>query len=79
MATEGEINDAIGGTIGRLQDQLDTAQSRAVALHRTGGHEEAVLAETAVAVGAAKALEVLTGESWEAQLERGEDGSAAGP
>ena len=79
MATEGEINDAIGGTIGRLQDQLDIAQSRAVELHRTGAHEEAVLAETAVAVGAAKALEVLTGESLEAQLERGEEGSTAGP
>ena len=79
MATEGDINDAIGGTIGRLQDQLDTAQSRAVKLHRSGANEEAVLAETAVAVGAAKALEVLTGESWEEQLERGEEGSTAGP
>ena len=73
MATEGEINDAIGGTIGRLQEQLDSSQTRAVELHRAGAHEEAVLAETAVAVGAAKALEVLTGESWEAQLERGEE------
>jgi hypothetical protein len=75
MTTGGEISDDIGGSINRLQAQRDTAVERSVDLHRSGGSEEAVLAETAVAVGAAKALELLTGESWEAQMERREAGA----
>jgi len=78
MDTGAEFNDDVEGTIGRLKDQLDTSVERTVDLHRTGGNEDAVLAETAVAVGAAKALEILTGESWESQLERKEDGADAG-
>jgi hypothetical protein len=69
----------VGGTIDRLQLQLDTAVGRTTALHRNGASEEAVLAETAVAVGAAKALEILTGETVESQLERREDGGAPPP
>lgn len=76
MGTGSEFNDEIGGTIHRLHEQLDTSLERSVDLHRTGANEEAVLAETAVAVGAAKALEILTGESWETQLERREDPAA---
>jgi len=79
MASRGEINGDIGGSIHRLNAQLDTALERTVDLHRAGGNEEAVLAETAVAVGAAKALEILTGESWENQLERKEEGKVAAP
>lgn len=79
MATGGEINDDIGGTIDRLHQQLDTSVGRSADLHRTGGNEEAVLAETAVAVGAAQALEILTGESWEEQLKRREAGAVAPP
>lgn len=85
MTSAGEMNDDISGTIARLNEQLDTAVGRTVDLHHAGCHEEAVLAETAVAVGAAKALELLTGEDWEAQLERREaalatsDGAASEP
>ncbi|MEO5680005.1 MAG: hypothetical protein ABIS47_10090 [Acidimicrobiales bacterium] len=79
MGTGAEFNDEIGGTIHRLHEQLDSSLERSVDLHRTGAHEEAVLAETAVAVGAAKALEMLTGESWETQLERREDPATAVP
>lgn len=77
MPNGGEIHDDINGTVRRLHEQLDTAIVRSVELHRTGAHDEAALAETAVAVGAAKALEILTGESWEAQLERREDWASA--
>lgn len=77
MTSAGEMNDDIAGTISRLNEQLDTAVGRTVDLHHAGANEEAVLAETAVAVGAAKALEVLTGEEWESQLARREAGSAA--
>ena len=73
MAAEDQFNQDVGGTVDRLQEQLDVAVERTVDLHRTGAHEEAVLAETAVAVGAAKALEILTGETLEAQLERREE------
>lgn len=59
--------------------QLDTAVARTVDLHRTGAPDGAVLAETALAVGAAKALELLTGESVEAQLEHREDRAAPDP
>jgi hypothetical protein len=76
MSSAGEDQD-VGGTIHRLEEQLDTAVGRTTELHRTGANEEAVLAETAVAVGAAKALEILTGETWEAQLARREDGAPA--
>ncbi len=81
MAKGAEFNDAVfndevGGTIDRLHQQLDTSLERSVDLHRSGADEEAVLAETAVAVGAAKALEILTGESWETQLQRREEGGA---
>lgn len=79
MGIGGEINEEIGGTASRLHEQLDTSLVRAVDLHRTGASEEAVLAETAVAVGAAKALEILTGDSWEETLERKEEAVAAGP
>lgn len=72
MSTGDQISGEIGDTIHRLEEQVDAAVGRSVVLHRAGGNEEAVLAETAVAVGAAKALEILTGESWEAQLERRE-------
>jgi len=74
-----EFNQDVDGTIDRLQNQLETSVERTVNLHRTGGNEEAVLAETAVAVGAAKALEILTGESWETQMERREDGAESAP
>ena len=76
MPAGAEFNEDIGGTIERLHEQLDTSLERSVDLHRSGASEDAVLAETAVAVGAAKALEILTGESWEAQLERREEGAA---
>jgi len=76
MAIGGEKSGDVGGTIGRLQEQRDTAVRRATGLHRSGASEEAVLAETAVAVGAARALEILTGESWESQLERQEVAAA---
>ncbi len=76
MSTGGEINEDIGATIHRLNAQLETSLDRTVELHRAGAHEEAVLAETAVAVGAAKALEILTGESWEQQLERKEEAAS---
>ena len=79
MATGDELNRDIGGTIDRLQSQLDSSVERSVDLHRAGAHEDAVLAETAVAVGAAKALEILTGESWETQLERRAEEAAGGP
>jgi len=72
-------SDELGDTINQLHEQLDTAVARTVDLHRTGAPEGAVLAETAVAVGAAKALELLTGESVEAQLERREDGAVPVP
>ena len=75
MGLGGEFNENVDGTIGRLENQLETSLERTVDLHRSGGKVEAVLAETAVAVGAAKALEILTGESWEAQLERREQGA----
>lgn len=71
--------DDIDGTIHGLREKLDIAVERTVELHRSGGHEEAVLAETAVAVGAAKALEILTGESLETQLERREEATAGLP
>jgi hypothetical protein len=74
MTSAGEMNDDIAGTISRLNEQVDTAVGRTVDLHHAGASEEAVLAETAVAVGAAKALEVLTGEDWETVLERREAG-----
>ena len=77
MAPEDKFNHDVGGTVDRLQEQLDAAVERTVDLHRTGAHEEAVLAETAVAVGAAKALEILTGETVEAQLERREEAALA--
>ena len=77
MGTEDRFNEDVGGTVDRLQEQLDAAVERTVDLHRSGAHEEAVLAETAVAVGAAKALEILTGESVEAQLERREEAALA--
>lgn len=79
MKTEGEFTGEIGGTIHRLHEQLDNSVVRTTSLHRTGANEEAVLAETAVAVGAAQALEVLTGESWEMQLQRREMGPAVAP
>ncbi len=79
MGNGAEFNQEIGGTIDRLHDQLDTSLERTVDLHRSGANEEAVLAETAVAVGAAKALEILTGESWETQLQRREEGAPEEP
>jgi len=79
MTIGGEKSGDVGGTIGRLQEQRDTAVNRATGLHRSGASEEAVLAETAVAVGAARALEILTGESWESQLERHEAGDPPAP
>lgn len=79
MANGAELNRDIGGTIHRLHAQLDSSLERSVDLHRAGAHEDAVLAETAVAVGAAKALEILTGESWESQLERRTGVAAGGP
>lgn len=78
MIPGGDDQD-VGGTIHRLEEQLDTAIGRTTALHRTGANEEAVLAETAVAVGAAKALEILTGETLEEQLARREDGATPPP
>jgi hypothetical protein len=79
MAIGGGSNKDVDGTIHRLQNQLDTAVTRTTELHRTGAHEEAVLAETAVSYGAASALEVLTGETVESQLERQESGGAPAP
>lgn len=69
----GDGKKDVRGTIKRLHEQLDTAVERTTDLHRSGADEEAVLAETAVAVGAARALEILTGETVEAQLERREE------
>ena len=75
----GRRNSEIDGTIHRLQNRLDTAVVRTTELHRTGANEEAVLAETALAVGAASAIEILTGETLESQLERKEAGAPAPP
>lgn len=72
-------SDAFGDTVHQLHEQLNTAVARTVDLHRTGAPEGAVLAETALAMGAAKALELLTGESVEAQLEHREDRVATEP
>jgi hypothetical protein len=77
MGTQDSLNESLGATVERLHLQLDTALNRSLDLHHSGASEEAVLAETAVAVGAAKALEVLTGETWEAQMERRESVLAA--
>lgn len=77
MPTGGALDADVGGTIHRLEAQLDTSLGRSIDLHRAGGNEEAVLAETAVAVGAAKASSSLR-EDWEAQLQRREQAAGSG-
>lgn len=77
--SDGGTNNDIDTAIGRLHGQLNRALSRSVDLHRTGENDEVVLAETAVAVGAAKALELLTGEPWETQFERREQETTVVP
>lgn len=69
------ISADLGQTIHSLEEQLDTAVDRAVHLRENGADENVVLAETAVAVGAARALERLTGVSWEERLEAKGDGT----
>lgn len=79
MPTGGEIRHEIGQTIEKLDHQIDTAIERAVELRRDGADEEVLLAETAVAVGAARALEGLTGVSWEERLETKAEEFSSGP
>ena len=64
---------ALADTIAKMNDQFHTAVERSANLHRNGAHDDAVLTETVVAVTTAKALEFLTGVSWDERLQ------AAGP
>ncbi|HUQ62332.1 MAG TPA: hypothetical protein VM121_01085 [Acidimicrobiales bacterium] len=68
MTTGSRFNQELGKTVEGLQEQFDTAVERSAALRESGASEEVVLAETAVAINAAKALEVLTGVSWDSRL-----------
>lgn len=75
MPKRDEIRAELGQTIERLEAQLDTAVDRSVHLREAGADENVVLAETALAVGAARALERLTGVSWDERLEAKGDAS----
>jgi hypothetical protein len=68
MATESKFNAELGKTVDGLQSQFDRAVERTAELRGSGASEEVVLTQTAVAVRAAKALEVLTGVSWDSRL-----------
>jgi hypothetical protein len=69
MATSERITAALTETADVLSHQLDAAQQRSVALHRAGADDDAVMAETALAVAAAKALGCITGSDWEDELQ----------
>jgi len=68
MAPESKFNNELGKTVEGLQEQFDAAIERSTELRDSGASEDAVLTQTAVAVRAAKALEVLTGVSWDSRL-----------
>ena len=71
MATSERITAALTETADVLSHQLDAARRRSVALHRAGADDDAVVAETALAVAAAKALGCITGSDWEDELQPG--------
>lgn len=73
MRKRDEVRAGLGQTIEKLEEQLDTAVDRTANLRQQGADDNVLLAETAVAVGAAMALERLTGVSWEARLEAKSD------
>ena len=58
-------------TIAKVTDLFDVAVRRSNELHRAGADEGPVLAETALAISTAKALECLTGVAWEDRLADG--------
>lgn len=68
MATNSQFNRELGSTVQGLQSQFDAAVARTVELRDSGATEDVILTQTAVAVKAAKALEVLTGVSWDSRL-----------
>ena len=69
MATSERITAALTETADALSRQLDAAQRRSVALHRGGADDDAIVAETALAVAAAKALGCITGSEWDDELQ----------
>jgi hypothetical protein len=71
MADSERIVTALSETADAMSQQLDVARRRSVELHRAGADEDAVMAETALAVAAAKALGCLTGEDWDDRLQPG--------
>ena len=70
MARTGWEADPLVETVHRLHADLDRAVQRTVDLRAAGASDEVILTETAMAVKAAKALEGLTGVSWDERLEQ---------
>jgi hypothetical protein len=69
VAYRGRSDVELDAHVGRLDRNMELAVRRAVALHRQGADEDAVLAETVFAFRAARSLEALTGLPWEDRLE----------
>lgn len=68
MPAHSQFNMELGKTVEGLQQQLDAAVERSTELRESGASEDVVLTQTAVAFRTAKALELLTGVSWDSRL-----------
>lgn len=68
MPRESPFNQGLGKAVEGLEEQFEAAVERSAELRESGASEDAILTQTAVAVRAAKALEVLTGVSWDSRL-----------
>ena len=72
MPSPDSYRSDIADTIAKVTDLFEVAIRRSNELHQAEADDGPVLAETALAVSTAKALECLTGIAWEDRLAYGD-------